>query len=124
MARRVLKVERLIAVLGVAVLALGAVILWMVSRDGFGPDEPTPRERAQIQLRGHAGRDATIIYSEDGRRNALCGYVRAGGQEVAFISRPNRVLLQTDPLRAEFDEMQKDLCPGFLTRPPVPAPAP
>lgn len=124
MAGRVLKVERLIAVLGVLVLALGAVILWLVSRDGFGRDEPTPRERAQIQLRGHAGRDATIIYSEDGRRNALCGYVRASGQDVPFISRPNRVLLQTDPLRAEFDEMQKDLCPGFLTRPPIPATVP
>ena len=120
MARRVIRVERLIVVLGAAVLALGAVILWLVMRDGFGPSGPTPRERAEAQLRDHAGRDAAVVYEEAGRRSALCGYVRTGGRDTAFISRPNRVLLQTDPLRAEFDEMLRDLCPGFLTRPPTP----
>ena len=49
----------------------------------------------------------------------MCGYVSANGQLLVFISRPNRILLETDPLKAEFDEMLRDLCPGFLTRAPV-----
>jgi len=120
MARRIVRVDRLIPVLGAAVLALGAVILWLATREGFGSGGPTPLERAEAQLRDHAGRDAVVVYNETGRRSALCGYVRTGGRDVAFVSRPNRVLLQTDPLRAEFEEMLGDLCPGFLTRPPTP----
>lgn len=118
MARRTIKVERLIAAMGVAVLALGAVILWLATTRGLGPAEPTPVERAQAQLRQHVGPDARISYTETGGRRAVCGYVSHGGRVTAFISRPNRVLLATDPLRAEFDGMLADLCPGFLRAPP------
>jgi hypothetical protein len=109
--------DRLILVLGVAVLALGALILWLVSRNAFAPPAPTPEERAVAQVRDILGRDARVRYTETGRRLAVCGYVEDGGQTIAFISRPNRLMLSTDPLRAEYDQLQADFCPGFLTRP-------
>ena len=62
--------------------------------------------------------NAVVRYTERGRRRAVCGYVSAGDELVVFISRPNRILLETDPLKAEFDEMLSDVCPGFLTRAP------
>ena len=115
---RRIRVERLIAVLGVAVLVLGAVLLWLVTRDGGLGGEPSVEERAGQQLREHVGPDAVVRYTERGRRRAVCGYVSAGDELVVFISRPNRILLETDPLKAEFDEMLSDVCPGFLTRAP------
>lgn len=119
MARRVIRVERLIAVLGAAVLALGVLLLWVVGRGGgLGGGEPSPEERAGLQLREHVGPGAMVRYTERGRRRAVCGYVSSGGELVVFISRPNRILLETDPLKAEFDEMLRDVCPGFLTRAP------
>ena len=42
----------------------------------------------------------------------------SGDDLVVFISRPNRILLETDPLKVEFDEMLRDVCPGFLARAP------
>ena len=118
MAPRRIRVERLIAVLGAAVLILGVLLLWLVTRGGgLGARDPSPEERANIQLREHIGPGAVVRYTERGRRRAVCGYVsNSGGDLVIFISRPNRLLLETDPLKAEFDEMLKDLCPGFLVR--------
>lgn len=130
MTRRRISTDRLIAVLGVAVVVLGALILWIVSRNGFGPQEPTPEARAKAQVRELMGRQARITYTETGRRLAVCGYIADGPNVVAFISRPNRLMLETDPLKQEFDQMQGDLCPGFLKRadavvptvlPPAPA---
>ncbi|MCS6627850.1 hypothetical protein N0B44_33610 [Roseibacterium beibuensis] len=120
MSPRRIRVERLIAVLGAAVLLLGAVLLFLVTRaGGLGGGEPSVEDRARAQLRAHIGRDAVVRYTETGRRRAVCGYVTdQEGELVVFISRPNRILLETDPLKAEFDEMLRDLCPGFLTRPP------
>ena len=115
---RRIRVERLIAVLGAAVLILGVLILWLVTRDGGLGGEPSVEERAGQQLREHVGPDAVVRYTERGRRRAVCGYVSAGDELVVFISRPNRILLETDPLKAEFDEMLSDVCPGFLTRAP------
>ena len=121
MARRVIRVERLIAVLGAAVLVLGVLLLWLVSRSGgLGGGEPTAADRARAQLREHIGPGAVVRYTESGRRRAVCGYVSTNDQLVVFISRPNRILLETDPLKAEFDEMLRDVCPGFLTRAPAP----
>jgi hypothetical protein len=119
MTPRKLLTERLIPGLGVAVLVLGALILWMVSRDGFGPAEPSPEARAKAQVREHLGRQAHISYTELGGRRSVCGYITDRGAVVAFISRPNRLMLETDPLKREFDQMQGDLCPGFLKRPPA-----
>ena len=118
MAPRRIRVERLIAVLGAAVLALGVLLLWLVTREGGLGGEPSVEERAGAQLREHVGRQAVVRYTERGRRRAVCGYVSADDQLIAFISRPNRILLETDPLKAEFDEMLHDVCPGFLTRAP------
>ncbi|WP_420472411.1 hypothetical protein [Brevundimonas sp. FT23042] len=116
MAKRTIRVDRLITVLGGAVLLLGLLILWLVSRNAFGPAEPTPEERAQTQVHALVGPDAHVTYTETGRRRAVCGYVRHGGEVVAFVSRPNRLMLETDPLKMEFDQNQTDLCPGFLKR--------
>lgn len=119
MAPRRIRVERLIALLGAAVLVLGLLLLWLVSRSGgLGGGEPSVEDRARAQLREHIGRGAVVSYTERGRRRAVCGYVSNDGQLVSFISRPNRILLETDPLKAEFDEMLRDVCPGFLTRAP------
>ncbi|MBA4805739.1 MAG: hypothetical protein H2038_13900 [Brevundimonas sp.] len=116
MTRR-LSTDRLILVLGFAVLALGALILWLVSRNAFAPSDPTPEQRAAAQVRDILGPDARVRYTEAGRRLAVCGYVEHEGRTVAFISRPNRLMLSTDPLRSEYEQMQADFCPGFLTRP-------
>lgn len=119
MAPRRIRVERLIAVLGAAVLALGVLVLWLVTRSGgLGGGEASAEDRARAQLRQHIGPGAVVRYTETGRRRAVCGYVSAGDELVVFISRPNRILLETDPLKAEFDEMLRDVCPGFLTRAP------
>lgn len=122
MAPRRIRADRLIAALGVAVLGLGAVLLWLVTRGGgLGGGEPSAEERARAQLREYVGEDAVIRYTEAGGRRAVCGYVsNDGGDLVVFISRPNRLLLETDPLKSEFDAMLRDVCPGFLTRAPGP----
>lgn len=117
MTRRRFSTDRQIAVLGVAVLALGGVIAWLVSENAFGPGEPSPEARARAQVREHLGRQARVSYTEQGGRRAVCGYIADRGQVIAFISRPNRLMLETDPLKREFDQMQADLCPGFLKRP-------
>ncbi|KQW82511.1 hypothetical protein [Brevundimonas sp. Root1279] len=117
MTRRVIRADRLITVLGGAVLLLGVGVLWIVSQGGaLGAQKVDPEARAQEQLRDLIGRHAVIRYTETGRRRAVCGYVSHSGQLTVFISRPNRILLETDPLKAEFDEMLRDLCPGFLVR--------
>ncbi|HYC97348.1 hypothetical protein [Brevundimonas sp.] len=119
MAPRKIRVERLIAVLGAAVLTLGVLLLWLFTRSGgLGGGEPSAEDRARAQLGEHIGPDAVVRYTETGRRRAVCGYVSTDDQLVVFISRPNRILLETDPLKAEFDEMLRDVCPGFLTRAP------
>ena len=119
MARRVIKVERLIAILGVVVLALGLLLVWLLSRNAFQPTQVSALDRAETQLGIHLNARAPIVYSEEGRRNSICGYVRTEGRNVAFVSRPNRIILETDPLPAEFADMQRDLCPGFMK--PLPA---
>ncbi|NJC40204.1 hypothetical protein GGQ87_000462 [Brevundimonas alba] len=119
MTARRIRVERLIAILGAAVLILGALLLWLVTRSGgLGGGELSAEDRARAQLRGLVGPGAVVRYTEIGRRRAVCGYVSTDAGLVSFISRPNRILLETDPLKAEFDEMLRDVCPGFLTRAP------
>ena len=117
MARPVIRTHRLIAVLGVVVLALGAVALWAATQGAqFGPDQPSATDRALDQLREQIGPGVELRYTEVGQGRALCGYARRPGerQDVAFISRPNRLLLGDDPLKAEFAEMQQKVCPGFI----------
>ena len=121
MTPRKARVDRLIALLGAAVLILGVLLLWLVTRGGgLGGGEPSAEDRARTQLRELVGPQAVVRYTELGRRGAVCGYVGTGQVgATAFISRPNRLILETDPLKAEFDEMQRELCPGFLKPLPV-----
>lgn len=129
MARR-LTVQRLIPVMGVLVLALGALSAWVVYRNARPPTEPTANERALRQVREQRGRAFDVRYAEAGQGRAVCGYAgprgnaglsREGGQDaVAFVSRPNRILFSDDPLPVEFREMQQRFCPGFLANPVPP----
>lgn len=116
MAKRTIRTDRLIIVLGGAIVLLGLLILWLVSRNAFGHQEPTPEQRAQTQVHALVGKKARVTYTETGRRRAVCGYLRNGNEVVAFVSRPNRLMLETDPLKIEFEQNQTDLCPGFLKR--------
>ena len=109
MAPRRIRVERLIAVLGVAVLPLGVLTLWLVPRGGGLGAEPSVEERAGAQFREHVGPEAVVRYTERGRRRAVCGLVSADDQLIVFISRPNRLLLETDPLKAEFDDERSNV---------------
>lgn len=116
MARRAIRTDRLIAVLGGGVLLLGVAAIWVLTHGGgFGREPPSAEDRALIQLRDHLGPMAEIRYTEAGSGRTLCGYAGRRGQPaaVAFISRPNRVLLADDPLPGEFNSMMKTVCPGF-----------
>lgn len=123
MARRLIRTERLIAVLGVAVLLLGALAIWATTQ-GAGPgftQEPAGR-RVLRQARAQLGRTAEVRLVEPGRGRVACGYVAASrtAPAVGFISRPNRMLLSDDPLRGEFRAMIAADCPGFPERPLLP----
>jgi hypothetical protein len=122
MRSRAITTDRLILALGVVVLLLGAVVLWAATHSWRLADkEPSPSERALSQLREIVGGQVEIKYLEVGRGRAICGYVgdRDGSTGPIFISRPNRLMLSTDPLRVEFDQTLKTVCPGFLKSPPI-----
>ena len=116
MARRAIRTDRLIAVLGVAVLALGAAAAWLSTRGSGGgfTEEPASR-RVLRQAREQLGPAAEVQLIETGRGRVVCGYIAAarGGQAVGFISRPNRMLLSEDPLNGEFRAMIDADCPDF-----------
>ena len=116
MARGGIGKDQMIVVLGAAVLLLGALSLVAVSQGArFGPKQATPAERALTQVKAQMGPDAEVRYLEAGKRRAVCGYAGIAGDKraVAFVSRPNRILMGDDPLGAEFAEMKAQFCPGF-----------
>ena len=120
MARRAIRTDRLIAVLGVAVLLLGAVIGWGLIRDarpGF-VEEPAAR-RVLRQAREQLGRNAEIRLLDEGRGRVVCGYVGRRGESAAwsFISRPNRIMMSDDPLATEFQAMLRADCPHLPKQP-------
>ena len=121
MARRAIRIDRVIAVLGLAVLALGAVLLWLATHDPVPktPREPVP-ERVLRQAREQLGSAAEVRLIEAGTGRVVCGYIAAapGGAAVGFVSRPNRMLLSHDPLSTEFHAMLAADCPNF-PEPPV-----
>ena len=120
---RVLRIDRLIVVLGVAVLLLGGVLLWLAAR---GQPPAVPREpvseRVLRQAREQLGPRAEVQLIEAGNGRVVCGYVAAEprGAAVGFISRPNRMLLSHDPLSTEFRAMLAADCPDFPESPPNP----
>ncbi|MFN3669864.1 MAG: hypothetical protein ACK4VY_11180 [Brevundimonas sp.] len=126
MARRAIRTNRLIAVLGTAVIALGVLALWLVARGpGSGFTEESASQRVLRQAREQLGRSAEVQLIEPGRGRVVCGYIAVtrGGPPVGFISRPNRMLLSDDPLNGEFRAMIAADCPGF-PEPPAARAAP
>ncbi|HUH23261.1 MAG TPA: hypothetical protein VLZ51_04285 [Brevundimonas sp.] len=116
MARGGIGTDQKIALLAAAVLLLGALSLVALNQGArFGPKQATPAERALTQVKAQMGPDAEVRYLENGKRRAVCGYAGIAGQKpaVAFVSRPNRILMGDDPLGAEFAEMKAHFCPGF-----------
>lgn len=116
----------MIVVLGVAVVLLGGLALYAVTHGGrLGPAKTTPAERALVQVRAQMGPTAEVRYVEAGRGRAACGYAGMKGRReaVAFISRPNRILMGDDPLSTEFAALKSRYCPGFDAPAPAAAPA-
>lgn len=110
--------DRLIAALGLLVLALGAVVIWRLAQDGAERPESLD-DRALRQIRTELGRAAELRYIEPGLGPVACGYAaRArGAPAVAFVSRPQRILFGDDPLPHEFAETRDRYCPGFARQP-------
>jgi hypothetical protein len=105
-----------IILLGVVVLLLAGVSVFALSQGAqFGPKQATAAERALTQVKAQMGAGAEVRYLEAGKRRAVCGYAGMAGEKraVAFVSRPNRILMGDDPLGAEFAEMKAQFCPGF-----------
>ena len=116
MARRAIRIDRLIAVMGIAVLVLGGVLLWLATQ-GQAPRvarEPVS-ERVLRQARDQLGPAAEVQLIEAGSGRVVCGYVASEprGAAVGFVSRPNRMLLSHDPLSTEFRALLATNCPGF-----------
>lgn len=124
MARRGIGADRMIIGLGAAVLLLGALSLFALSQGArFGPGQPTPAERAREQVAAQLGRQGEVRYLEAGRGRAACGYAGLKGRReaVAFVSRPNRILMGDDPLSQEFAALKSRYCPGFDAPAPTPS---
>ena len=121
MARGGIGTDQVIVVLGAAVLLLGALSLVALNQGArFGPKQASPAERALSQVKAQMGPAAEVRYLEAGKRRAVCGYAGIAGQKqaVAFVTRPNRILMGDEPLGAEFADMKAEFCPGF--NPPRP----
>ncbi|HBY43535.1 hypothetical protein JIX58_01470 [Brevundimonas diminuta] len=114
--------NRMIVVLGAAVVVLGGFSVYALMQGAhFGPRQTTPAERALDQVREQMGPQAEVRHVESGRGRAACGYAGLKGsrEAVAFVSRPNRILMSNDPLTGEFATLKSRYCPGF----DAPAPA-
>jgi len=123
---RTIRIDRLITVLGAAVLLLGAVLLWVATHDQTPSAAREPvSERVLRQAREQLGPRAEVQLIEAGTGRVVCGYVSATprGAAVGFVSRPNRMLLSHDPLSTEFRAMLAADCPNFPAGPTAPEPA-
>jgi hypothetical protein len=115
MAKRGLNTDRLIAVLGGVFLTLGVLLVWNLTRPGAGFVEEAPAERVQRQAKELLGPRAQVLLVQAGRGRVVCGYV-APNRQVAgqpFVSRPNRMMLMSDPLSSEFREVVRQECPDL-----------
>lgn len=114
--QRRIRPDRLIAVLGAAVVVLGLMVLWRVTGGG----QPRPEAagaRAERQIHAERGAAWEVRFLQDGQGRVVCGYAGPpGGGAVAFVSRPQRILFGDDPLPAEFAETRDRFCPDFPKR--------
>lgn len=120
MAKRGLNTDRLIAVLGGVVLTLGVLLIWNLTRPGGGFVEEAPAERVLRQAKELLGPRAQVLLIQAGRGRVVCGYVAPNRQVPGqpFVSRPNRMMLMSDPLSSEFREVVRKDCPD-LPHPPA-----
>lgn len=123
---RAIRIDRLIAVLGLAVLVLGAVLLWLATHSQ-SPDVGREPVSARVlrQAREQLGPQAEVQLIEAGTGRVVCGYIAAEprGAAVGFVSRPNRMLLSHDPLSTEFRALLATDCPAFPEPPSAASPA-
>ena len=122
MTQRRINVNRIITVLGGAVLVLGAVVLWrVVDTGGFAREPVVDRVRGQL-----ADYDASLELFDitDGSTpGVVCGYAGVPGDRataVRFVARPNRLMTSADPLPGEFRDQIVAECPGYFAPVPVP----
>jgi len=112
--------NRIITVLGGAVLLLGAVVLWRVVDTGGFSGEPVV-ERVRGQLADYDGA-LQLFDMTDGRTpGVVCGYAGRPGDRasaVRFVARPNRLLTSADPLPGEFRAQIEAECPGYFAAVP------
>jgi len=115
MARRGIKTDRLIAVLGGVVLTLGVLLIWNLTRPGAGFVEEVPADRVLRQARELLGPRAQVLLIQAGRGRVVCGYVAPSAQAVGqpFVSRPSRMMLMSDPRSSEFREALDRDCPDL-----------
>lgn len=121
-ARR-LNVQRLMMVMGVLVVGLGALSAYAIRQGERWSLEPeAPGERMIAQVRAQMGRGAEVRYAIPGVGPVMCGYAGYRGRTdaIAFISRPNRILFETDPLAAEFAAMKARDCADLPEPPDMP----
>lgn len=129
-ARRIVRIDRLIAVLAAAVLLLGALAVWrLVETRTFARE--TPVERVARQLRDYDASLRLFDMTAAQTHGVVCGYAGTpaaaprNGQPpplptvVRFISRPNRLLTSRDPLSGEFAEQVSRECPRYFVSPPI-----
>ena len=127
MAARRIRTDRVIAVMGALVLALGGLVGWRLIADrGAAPWETPPHRRALQQVRERLGPAGEVRLIERGRGPVVCGYAgrRGDAHATAFVSRPTRILFADDPLVGEFRAMVDVDCPDLPLPPPTPQAVP
>ncbi|MDO1559572.1 hypothetical protein Q0812_09050 [Brevundimonas sp. 2R-24] len=109
-----------LAVLIAVVVAIWAgVSIWRGQRIHMHMGD---EDRLSHQIEERLGPRAEVRLLERGQGGVLCGYVahRGARDDQAFISQPNRLLLERDPLPQEFERLRRAYCPGLIRPlPPV-----
>ncbi len=115
MARRI-SANRIITVLGAAVLVLGAVVLWRVADTGSFSREPLV-ERVRGQLQAYDPTLSLFDMTDAQTPGVVCGHAGVPGRReatVTFVARPTRLMTSADPLSSEFREQIARECPDYF----------